>query len=51
MAYQAVRRYGMFGEDAGYISIDSKEASSEHNAMIDDQVKKILDVSYILTCL
>jgi hypothetical protein len=47
MAYQAVRRYGMFGEEAGYISIDTKEASSEHNAMIDDQVKKILDVSYI----
>lgn len=45
MAYQAVRRYGMFGEDAGYISIDPKEASSEHNAMVDDQVKKILDVT------
>lgn len=45
MAYQAVRRYGMFGEDAGYISIDQKEASSEYNAMVDEQVKKILDVS------
>lgn len=45
IAYQAVRRYGMFGEDAGYISIDVKDASSEHNAMVDDHVKKILDVS------
>jgi ATP-dependent Zn protease len=45
IAYQAVRRYGMFGEDAGYISIDVKDASPEHNAMIDDNVKKILDVS------
>ena len=44
IAYQAVRRYGMFGEDAGYISIDVKDASSEHNAMVDDNVKKILDV-------
>lgn len=44
LAYSAVRRYGMFGEDAGYVSVDQKEASSEYNAMIDDQVKKILDV-------
>jgi ATP-dependent Zn protease len=44
IAYQAVRRYGMFGEDAGYISIDVKDASAEHNAMVDDHVKKILDV-------
>ena len=35
----------MFGEEAGYISIEPKEASSEHNAMIDDNVQKILDVS------
>ena len=45
LAYSAVRRYGMFGEDAGYVSVDQKEASSEYNAMIDDQVKKILDVT------
>lgn len=45
IAYQAVRRYGMFGEDAGYISIDVKDASPDHNAMVDDHVKKILDVS------
>jgi len=49
IAYQAVRRYGMFGEDAGYISIDVKDASPEHNAMIDDNVKKILDVSLDLS--
>lgn len=35
----------MFGEEAGYISIDKKEGSSEYNAMVDEQVKKILDVS------
>jgi ATP-dependent metalloprotease len=27
LAYEAVRRYGMFGEDAGYISISVKDAS------------------------
>ena len=27
LAYEAVRKYGMFGEDAGYISSDAKEAS------------------------
>ena len=27
IAYEAVRKYGMFGEDAGYISIDAKECS------------------------
>lgn len=39
----------MFGEEAGYISIDKKEGSSEYNAMVDEQVKKILDVSYTTT--
>ena len=46
IAYAAVRKYGMFGEDAGFISIDQKENSSEHNAMIDDKVKEILDESF-----
>ena len=35
LAYEAVRRYGMFGEDAGYLSVDVKDVSQEHNAMID----------------
>ena len=47
IAYEAVRRYGMFGEEAGYLSIDSnKEISQEHSALIDDKVKKILDESF-----
>lgn len=44
IAYMAVRQFGMFGEDAGYLSIDVKDASAEHNAMIDAKVKQILDV-------
>jgi ATP-dependent metalloprotease len=27
IAYEAVRRYGMFGEDAGYLSVDVKDVS------------------------
>ena len=27
IAYEAVRRYGMFGEEAGYLSIDYKDVS------------------------
>ena len=46
LAYEAVRRYGMFGEDAGYLSVDAKDVSQEHNAMIDDKVKQILDESF-----
>jgi ATP-dependent metalloprotease len=46
IAYAAVRKYGMFGDDAGFASIDYKDASSDHNAMIDDNVKKILDESF-----
>jgi ATP-dependent metalloprotease len=45
IAYAAVRHYGMFGEDAGYASVDVKDVSQEHNARIDDKVKQILDVS------
>jgi ATP-dependent metalloprotease len=44
MAYAAVRRYGMFGESAGYISSDKKDTSEEYNAKIDAEVKKILKV-------
>jgi hypothetical protein len=35
----AVRQFGMFGEDAGYISADKKELSQEHNAMVDLKVQ------------
>ena len=36
MAYQAVRRYGMFGEEgSGFISSDKKETSDHFNAEID----------------
>lgn len=34
----------MFGEDAGYMSVDVKDVSQEHNALIDEKVKKILEV-------
>ncbi len=44
MAYEAVRKYGMFGEDAGYLSTDTKDVSQEYNALVDEKVKKILDV-------
>lgn len=46
IAYAAVRKYGMFGDDAGFASIDFKDSSAEHNAMIDENVKKILDESF-----
>ncbi|CDW81299.1 atp-dependent metalloprotease family protein [Stylonychia lemnae] len=46
IAYEAVRKYGMFGAEAGLMSTDSKEVSQEQNAIIDDKVKKILDESY-----
>lgn len=36
----------MFGEDAGYLSVDQKDVSQEHNAMIDLKVKQILDESF-----
>lgn len=39
MAYAAVRRFGMFGEEAGYISEDEKELSQEHNAIVDKKVQ------------
>jgi len=42
LAYNAVRRYGMFGEDAGYISQDKDSLSDKHNAMVDKKVQEIL---------
>jgi ATP-dependent metalloprotease len=38
LAYRAVRSFGMFGEDAGYISADKRELSEQHNAMVDLKV-------------
>lgn len=46
IAYWAVRRFGMFGGSAGYISSDKDDNSEEYNAMIDAEVKRILDESY-----
>lgn len=39
LAYRAVRRFGMFGSTAGFISSDKDENSDEYNAMIDAEVK------------
>ena len=44
LAYRAVRLFGMFGENAGYISADPEQTSEKYNAMVDKQVKEILDV-------
>ena len=46
MAQQAVRYYGMFGEDVSYISRDKNNTSDTHNGDIDMLVKKILDESF-----
>jgi len=46
IAYQAVRRFGMFGEDVGYLSTEKEQSSEKYNAMVDKAVKKILDESY-----
>ncbi|CDW88406.1 metalloprotease m41 ftsh [Stylonychia lemnae] len=47
MAYRAVRYFGMYGESAGFIASDPDQTSEKYNAMIDKQVKEILDVSPI----
>ena len=44
LAYKAVRYFGMFGENAGYISSDPNETSEKYNALVDKQVKAILEV-------
>jgi ATP-dependent metalloprotease len=46
MASQAVRYFGMFGEDVSYISRRKEDTSDTHNAAIDFEVKKILDESF-----
>jgi ATP-dependent Zn protease len=47
MAYRAVRLFGMFGEDMGYISSEPDQTSEKYNAMVDKEAKKILDVSML----
>lgn len=42
LAHRAVESFGMFGEDAGYISASKKETSQDRLAMIDMKVKEIL---------
>jgi hypothetical protein len=34
----------MFGDTSGYLSTDSEETSEKYNALVDKQVKEILDV-------
>jgi ATP-dependent metalloprotease len=46
MAQQAVRYFGMFGEDVSFISRDKNNTSDTHNGDIDMLVKKILDESF-----
>lgn len=38
LAYRAVRNFGMFGEDAGYVSASKDNLSEGHNAMVDLKV-------------
>jgi ATP-dependent Zn protease len=45
LAYSAVRRFGMFGEHAGYISEEKDNLSDRHNAMVDKTVQEILKQS------
>ncbi len=46
LAYRAVRMFGMFGEKTGYISSSPDQTSEKYNAMIDKEVKEILDNSF-----
>lgn len=46
LAYRAVRMFGMFGENTGYISSSPEQTSEKYNAMVDKQVKEILDKSF-----
>jgi hypothetical protein len=34
----------MFGEKAGYLASEKEESSEKYNAIVDKQVKEILDV-------
>ena len=39
IAYRAVMRYGMYGEDVGHMSSSSDELSEEMKAIVDRKVK------------
>ena len=45
-ARQAVRYFGMYGDDVSYISRAKEDTSDEHNGQIDVAVQKILDESF-----
>jgi hypothetical protein len=45
MAYRAVRRFGMFGTETGYLSTAPKDTSEEYNAHVDKYVTQLLEVS------
>ena len=45
IAYGAVMKYGMFGEDVGYMSSQTDQLSEEMKAKIDSKVKEILQES------
>ena len=44
-ATEAERKYGMFGDQLGFSTLDVKDASEEYNKAVDKVVKQILDVS------
>lgn len=46
LASQAVRYFGMFGDEVSFISREKKKTSDEHNGQIDIAVQKILDESF-----
>jgi len=41
MAYASIEKFGMFGEEVGYISTNEK-ISDDRKAMIDNKVKDLL---------
>ena len=45
IAYEAVTRYGMFGEELGYMSSDPNDLSEKMKARVDQEVKRILHES------
>ena len=45
LAYMAVEKFSMFGEDAGFVVAEKRESSEERLAMIDNKVQQILKES------
>jgi len=45
LAYLSVEKFGMFGEDAGYQTVEKRYQSEERKALIDAKVKDILNES------